>query len=104
MGLGGCVTSGGLEGPEADEARRVVASSCVINSTRDGAINSTENLRNDISIYRVDNGQDGWVRTEMAASGVYGVIYYNKLRRDVACGTDSWREQNIEFVKQAPAT
>ena len=96
----GCQTMSGLNTPEALEAKKLISQA--IDKCDIGYTKLDEKY---ISIFRIDYGEDSWIRVDAAARGERGNIYYNKVKQELYCGLSKWKESGNRFIKiQAAAT
>jgi len=112
MALGGCQTAQGLQTPDSDLARRILANHCVVglkpmgaNTTssafREGAVSKHNDAKvlshvhkvkaEQVFIYSVKDLVDGWVVIDATTQGVRDNFYFNRKTGEFACSTGEWR-------------
>lgn len=90
MALSACqTTSGGLQSPEADIARRVAAGQCVIGT--EYSTGRTKIREDQVYVFSVNELHGDWQSADVAFRGVRDNIYFNLKNLAYACGTDAWR-------------
>ncbi len=96
----GCQTMSGLNTPEALEAKKLISQAI---DTCD--IGYTELDEKYIVVFKIDYGEDSWIRVDAATRGLRGDVYYNKVKQELYCGESKWMKSGNRFTKiQAAAT
>jgi len=111
MALGGCQTAQGLQTPDSDLARRILANHCVVGlmpmgiqkpiPVREGVVSKRgdgmglsfkHKLRVDeIFVYDAKDLPEDWVVVEASSQRVRENLYFNRTTGEFACTSDEWR-------------
>ena len=102
LALTACQTASNLSSPEAELAKRITVTHCVIGTT-DGT-HFSDPSKIDVSgvwVHSLTERQDDWMAADLSFKAVRGNIYFNTRTGEVACGTDNWR-RGLESRKANP--
>lgn len=104
--------STGLQSPEADLARRIMAEDCLVGdymtgnsvmpiSVRVGKVNKATTLpylvhkasmsTAPIHVHSIKDLGDGWLEVDASGSGTRENFYYNAATAEFACSLEEWR-------------
>ena len=100
--LTGCVTATGLNSPEAEEAKKIISSKCILASKDVTSMRGTQKVGN-ILVYNIDHGDEDWIRVDASTKGMRSNVYYNKRLDQVICGVTTWRSLRMDnHIRFAP--
>jgi len=111
MALGGCQTTQGLQTPDSELARRILANHCVVGimsmgrempiPVREGVVSKRgdgmelsfkhKHRVDEIFVYDVEGLPADWVVVEASSQRVRENLYFNRATGEFACTSDEWR-------------
>ncbi len=95
--IGGCAASGDLSTPDAEEARKLAGTRCVVAFKKGTPGESKQSFSQRMTVYSVERGADGWKRAELSAQGIRWNFYWNASLNRTFCNSDSFREAGFVF-------
>lgn len=111
MVLSGCQTTSGLQTPDADLARQVMAKHCMVGDISLGvngkqrvrvgkvakrsdalAVNHKHRIQPEFTtVYSIEERKEGWMVVDASTKGARDNFYFNYDTGEFACSTDEWR-------------
>ena len=99
--LVGCVTAGGLNTPEAQEAKRILARGCISIRTGDASMGGygdpgTKHVEDSIFVSSIGYGEDDWRSVSYSQEGWGFTSYFNKRTGELFCSSKRWRAEGMD--------
>ncbi|MCW8914568.1 MAG: hypothetical protein OQK24_01800 [Magnetovibrio sp.] len=100
--VAGCQTTGSLSTPEAELAKAVTATYCIIESSNN--IDKEKIRPENIYVYSITDRPNGWKAADVSTPGLHGRVvrgnvYFHTITGEFACGTKNWRKYQSDPTK-----